>query len=589
MFDAQYSIRTHVNQDLSIEAVGSRVTLAGWVNRRRDHGGLIFVDLRDRSALVQTTFDPAASEEAFKLAEQIRPEWVVRIEGVVSARPEGTINPAMHTGEIEILVDKLEVLSRSETPPFEIEAESDTDESTRMRWRYLDIRRPEMRDALILRDTVTKSFRDSLAKRGFLDIETPILNKSTPEGARDFIVPSRQNPGKFYALPQSPQLFKQLLMIGGTERYYQIARCFRDEDLRADRQPEFTQVDIEMSFVTMDDVLSLTEDVVGEVFSAVGKNISAPFERMSYTDAMNFYGSDRPDVRFGMKLIDVGELVKNSGFKVFAGAVEGGKVVKLINAKGGGDLSRSRIDAFNQLALDNGAKGLAWMAFTSEGELRSPIAKFFSEDEIEALKNAASVEAGDLLLFCADELNIANEVLGVIRLAAADELGVERCGDAVLWVVDFPMFKADEETGKLTANHHPFTRPYDDELPLLESNPLEMLSYSYDLVMNGLEVGGGTLRIHDSALQLKVLETIGLEADEAKEQFGFLLEALTFGAPPHGGIALGLDRFVMLLAGADSIREVIAFPKTSSGADPMTQAPSVVSVRQLKEAHIKVD
>lgn len=589
MFDAKYSIRSQVNGDLNSSKIGERVTLAGWVNRRRDHGGLIFADLRDRSALVQCTFDPEKSAEAFALAEQIRPEWTVKIEGVVQARPAGTENANMITGEIEVLVDSLKVLSRSETPPFEIEADSDTDELTRMRWRYLDMRRPELKNALILRDTVSRAFRTALAERGFLDIETPILNKSTPEGARDFIVPSRLNASKFYALPQSPQLFKQLVMIGGLERYYQIARCFRDEDLRADRQPEFTQVDIEMSFVDMEDVLALTEDVVGEVFKAVGKDIPAPFARMSYAQAMNEYGSDRPDLRFDLKLQDVSEIVKDFEFKVFSGAVADGKVVKLINAKGAGEFSRSRIDALNQLALDNGAKGLAWMAKNAEGELRSPIAKFLSEADIAALSSAAEFEAGDLLLFCADTLSVSNEVLGVIRLAVAAELGIKPEGDAVLWVVDFPMFKHDEETGKLTANHHPFTRPYDHEIEMLKSNPLDMLSYSYDLVMNGLEVGGGTLRIHDSELQLKVFETIGLDVDEAKDQFGFLLEALTFGAPPHGGIALGLDRFVMLLAGADSIREVIAFPKTSSGSDPMTSAPSYVSAKQLKEAHIKVD
>lgn len=589
MFDANYSMRSHINEELNASLIGETVVLAGWVNRRRDHGALIFVDLRDRSALVQCTFDPEVAQDSFALAEQIRPEWVVKIEGTVQARPAGTENPNMLTGEVEVLVSKLEVLARSETPPFEIEENSDTDELTRMRWRYLDMRRPELKNALILRDTVSKSFRSALSDRGFLEIETPILNKSTPEGARDFVVPSRLNAGKFYALPQSPQLFKQLLMVGGAERYYQIARCFRDEDLRADRQPEFTQVDIEMSFVGMEDVLALTEDVVGEVFTAVGKDIPAPFMRMSYDDAMNNYGSDRPDIRFDMKLVDVSSIVADSGFKVFASAVADGKVVKLINAKGAGDFSRSRIDALNQLALDNGAKGLAWMAFNEEGEIRSPILKFFSESDLEAIKAAAQVEAGDLLLFCADELNRANEVLGVIRLAVAAELGIKPEGDAVLWVVDFPLFKHDEETGKLTANHHPFTRPYDSELELLESNPLAMKSYSYDLVMNGLEVGGGTLRIHDSELQLKVLETIGLEVEEAKEQFGFLLEALKYGPPPHGGIALGLDRFVMLLAGASSIREVIAFPKTSSGSDPMTVAPSAVSQKQLAEVHIKLD
>lgn len=582
-------MRSHVNAELNATKVGEEVSVAGWVAKRRDHGGLIFVDLRDRSGIVQTTFDPNVAKEAFELAEQIRPEWVVTIKGIVRNRPEGTLNPNMASGEIEIEVSSIEVLNKAKTPPFEIEEGIDTDELTRLKWRYLDIRRPEVRDALILRDMVTGAFRTALSKRGFLDIETPILNKSTPEGARDFIVPSRLNPGKFYALPQSPQLFKQLLMIGGVERYYQIARCFRDEDLRADRQPEFTQVDLEMSFVSMEDVLKLVEDVMAEVMEAAGAPIKTPLARMAYKDAMNNYGSDRPDLRFGLLLEDVSEVMKDVGFKVFASAVKEGKVVKSINAKGAGDFSRSRIDALNQLAIDSGAKGLAWMAFTSKGELRSPIAKFFSEEDIATLKERMEVEDGDLLVFVADDLKIANEVLGIIRLALADELEIERSGFAYLWVVDFPLLQFDDESKRYVANHHPFTRPFDEHVELLESSPDEVLSYSYDLVMNGIEIGGGTLRIHNADLQLEVLKAIGLSEAEAKDQFGFLLDALAFGAPPHGGIALGLDRLVMLLAGLSSIRDVIAFPKTSSGADPMAASPTGVSARQLKEAHIRVD
>jgi len=589
MFDGTYSIRTHVNDQVTADLVGQEVTLAGWVGKRRDHGGLIFVDLRDRSAIVQVTFDPDHAGEAFKTAEQIRPEWVVAVTGTVRLRPEGTVNENMVTGRVEVVVSSIEVLNSSKTPPFEIEEGIDTDELTRMKWRYLDIRRPEVARALALRDKVTQTFRSALSKRGFMEVETPILNKSTPEGARDFIVPSRLNAGKFYALPQSPQLFKQLLMVGGIERYYQIARCFRDEDLRADRQPEFTQVDIEMSFVKMDDVLKMMEDVMSDVMASAGHEFVTPLRRMTWHDAMNDYGSDRPDVRFGLNLVDVSELVAQCGFKVFSGAVSGGGVVKAINAKGAGDFSRGKIDAFNKVALDSGAKGLAWIAFPSTGEVKSPIAKFFTEEEIDALRRATDAQAGDLIMFIADEIDVANEVLGVIRLRLADELGIERTGYAPLWVVDFPMFLPDKESGGWTATHHAFTLPHEEYLDTLESNPGDVLSYSYDLVMNGLEIGGGTLRIHNQELQMRVLKTIGLKEEEATDQFGFLLEALAFGAPPHGGIALGLDRLIMVLAGADSIRDVIAFPKTSSGGDPMSSSPSNVAPRQLKEAHIRID
>ncbi len=589
MLDARYSMRSHTAGSLTAETIGETVRLTGWVGKRRDHGGLIFIDVRDRSGIVQCTFDPDASGEAFVIAEQVRPEWVVLLDGTVRRRPEGTENANMPTGEIEVIITSARVLNRSETPPFEIEAGIETDELTRLKWRYLDIRRPEVMAALTLRDRITQRFRKSLEHRSFIEVETPILGRSTPEGARDFIVPSRMNAGKFYALPQSPQLFKQLLMVGGMERYYQIARCFRDEDLRADRQPEFTQVDIEMSFVEVDDVLQMMEEVMREVMREAGHDLPIPLARITWNESMERYGSDRPDTRFALELVDVSAVFSASEFKVFSGALAGGGAIKALNAKGAGDWSRSRIDALNQLAIDSGAKGLAWVAFTSAGEIKSPIAKFFSEDEMVAFRDAMDVEPGDMVCMVADKRQTANEVLGVLRLRLADELEIERSGFETLWVVDFPMFRFDEEEERWAANHHPFTLPFAEHEALVESDPAAVLSYAYDLVMNGLEIGGGTLRIHDPELQYRVLRRLGLSEQEATEQFGFLLEALAFGAPPHGGIALGLDRLVMLLAGASSIRDVIAFPKTSSGSDPMTSAPDVVSARQLKDVHLRVD
>ena len=589
MFDARYSIRSHVAGALGTPQVGETVSLAGWVHRRRDHGGLAFIDLRDRSGIVQLVFDPDIAGPAFVVAEQVRPEWVIQVEGRVRPRPEGTVNPALPTGEIEVEITSAKVLNRSVTPPFEIDSGFETDELTRLRYRYIDIRRPEMLANLVLRDALAQRFHKSLESRGFIEVETPILTKSTPEGARDYLVPSRTQPGRFYALPQSPQLFKQLLMVAGVERYYQIARCFRDEDLRADRQPEFTQVDIEMSFCTMEDVLTLVEEVIGEVVSEAAVGLPVPLPRMTWHEALDRYGSDRPDTRFGMELVELSSVFSDSGFKVFSSALEGNGVVKGIRVEGGGSFARSRIDALNQTAIDAGAKGLAWYAVSPDGEVRSPVSKFFSPEEEKGLREALGLGSGDLALMVADQRQTANEVLGELRVALADELGLAGPGVKALWVVDFPLFKWDDDEESWTVNHHPFTRPFDEHVGMIEDSPAEVLSYSYDMVMNGIEVGGGTLRIHDPELQRRVLRAIGVSDEQAAAKFGFLLEALAHGAPPHGGVAFGFDRLVMLLAGGRSIRDVIAFPKTSSAACPLTGAPDPVSPRQLKELGIRVD
>ena len=586
----QYCIHTATCGELRTEDIGREVVLTGWAWHKRDHGGLIFVDLRDRAGYTQVVVDPdCVTPEEFSMAEHIGREDVLEISGKVRERGPESVNPNMATGEIEVLATELVTLNKSLTPPFSIENGIETDETTRMKWRYLDLRRPEMYASLKLRHDVAQALRGALDERGFIEVETPILANSTPEGARDFLVPSRTNPGSFYALPQSPQQFKQMLMCAGVERYYQIARCFRDEDLRADRQPEFTQVDVEMSFVEGDEVMDLMEDVMREVLAAVGVEHEFPLQRMQWSDAMKYYGCDRPDVRFGMKLVDVTELVKGCGFKVFAGAVEKGGVVKCINAKGAGDWSRGEVDKLAEVAAANGAKGMAWISYTSDGKVKSPIVKFLGEDVHEAVKQAAGVEPGDLLLFAADAPATANAVLSALRLHLADVMGIERKGHALLWVVNFPMFKYDDEEKKYAAEHHPFTMPRREDLDKIESDPLSVGSYSYDLVMDGFEVGGGTIRIHDAKLQRRVFRRLGLADEEIDRKFGHLIQALEHGAPPHGGIALGLDRLIMLLAGKDSIRDVIAFPKTSSGTDPMTGAPSEVTRRQLKEASISID
>ena len=589
-FRNEYCMHTATCGQLRATDVNQEVTLCGWAWHTRDHGGLIFIDLRDRDGYTQVVVDPdCVSEEDFHAAEHLGREYVLKVSGRVRERAPEAINPNMITGEIEVLANAVEVLNTSVTPPFSIEDGIETDEITRMKWRYLDIRRPEMLANLKLRHTVTQAMRRALDERGFLEIETPILANSTPEGARDYIVPSRPNPGKFYALPQSPQQFKQMLMCAGVERYYQIARCFRDEDLRADRQPEFTQVDIEMSFVEGDDVCDMMEGVMAETLKAVGvTDVTFPLQKMQYADAMRDYGCDRPDVRVGMLLHDITDIVKDTGFKVFASVAQSGGVVKAINVKGAGDWSRGEVEKLASIAEANGAKGMAWVAFTTDGQEKSPIKKFFTDEEWAALKAEMEVEPGDLLLFAADKPEIANAVLSALRLHMADAMNIPREGHALLWVVNFPMFRYDEDEKKYAAEHHPFTHVLKEDLDKIESDPLACGSYSYDLVMDGFEVGGGTIRIHNAEEQRRILRVVGLTDEEIDEKFGHLIRALELGAPPHGGIALGLDRLVMLLARKDSIRDVIAFPKTSSASDPMTGAPSAVTGRQLKDVNLRI-
>ena len=585
-----HSMHTRTCGELRAAAIGEEVTLTGWVSRRRDHGGLIFCDLRDREGITQCTFDPEhAAGEAFHTAETMRPEWPILVHGTVIARDADTVNPKLPTGEIEVLADRVEVLNRSKTPPFQIEDGIETSEDTRLRYRYLDLRRPEMMANLKLRSDFTFAIRTALHDRAFMEVETPSLFKSTPEGARDFIVPSRLQPGSFYALPQSPQLLKQLLMVGGVERYYQVAKCFRDEDLRADRQPEFTQVDIEMSFVDQDDVMSALEDVLHDAFAHMGVDMPTPLRRLTYWDAMDTYGTDKPDTRYGMTLVDLTDVFKNSKFKVFAGAANTeGHVVKAINAKGAGAWPRAQIDKLAKVAEAFGAKGLAWIAFREDGSINSPIVKFFADEEMAELRRRCDVEPGDLVMFAAGPRLASDEILGGMRCHMADALDVPREGHDFLWVVDFPLFHWDDEAKRYEAEHQPFTLPHVDELDLLETDPLAMGSCTYDFVMDGFEAGGGGMRIHNSDLQLKMLEFMGFTEERARAQFGFLMDALEFGAPPMGGFALGLDRVCMLLAGADSIRDVMAFPKTSSGSDLMSAAPSEVSMAQLKEVGLRL-
>ncbi|MEC2223507.1 MULTISPECIES: aspartate--tRNA ligase [Heyndrickxia] len=582
--------RSYYCGDVTEQQIGEKVVLKGWVQRRRDLGGLIFIDLRDRAGIVQIVFNTAVSEEAFKLAEKVRNEYVLEVEGKVVARSENTVNPNLKTGKIEIQADRLAIINNAKTPPFMIENETDVAEDVRLKYRYLDLRRPVMFETMKMRHAITKSIRGFLDEEGFIDVETPVLTKSTPEGARDYLVPSRVHPGEFYALPQSPQLFKQLLMISGFDRYYQIARCFRDEDLRADRQPEFTQIDIETSFMSQEDILAMTERMIKRLMKEVKNvDIETPLPRLTYEEAMNRYGSDKPDTRFGMELVDVSEIVKNAGFKVFASAVTSGGQVKAINAKGAASkYSRKDIDALGEFAARYGAKGLAWLKAENEG-LKGPVAKFFTEAEQSQIAAATNAETGDLLLFVADKKSVVADALGALRNKLGKELGlIDESKFNFLWVTDWPLLEYDEEAGRYTAAHHPFTMPFEEDIEKLETDPASVKAQAYDIVLNGYELGGGSLRIYKRDIQEKMFKALGFSKEQAQSQFGFLLDAFDYGTPPHGGIALGLDRIVMLLAGRSNLRDTIAFPKTASASCLLTDAPGAVSEAQLDELQLKL-
>ncbi|MDU4929746.1 MAG: aspartate--tRNA ligase [Staphylococcus epidermidis] len=573
------------------EFLNEKVTLKGWVHNRRDLGGLIFVDLRDREGIVQIVFNPDFSEEALQVAETVRSEYVVEVQGVVTKRDAETINPKIKTGQVEVQVSNIEIINKSETPPFSINEENvNVDENIRLKYRYLDLRRQELAQTFKMRHQTTRSIRQYLDNNGFFDIETPVLTKSTPEGARDYLVPSRVHEGEFYALPQSPQLFKQLLMISGFDKYYQIVKCFRDEDLRADRQPEFTQVDIEMSFVDQEDIIAMGEDMLRKVVKDVkGIDVSGPFPRMTYAEAMDRYGSDKPDTRFGMELINVSQLGKEMNFKVFKDTVDNNGEIKAIVAKDAANkYTRKDMDALTEFVNIYGAKGLAWVKVVDDG-LSGPIARFFEDANVETLKQLTEAKPGDLVMFVADKPNVVAQSLGALRIKLAKELGlIDESKLNFLWVTDWPLLEYDEDAKRYVAAHHPFTSPKREDIEKLDTEPENVQANAYDIVLNGYELGGGSIRIHDGELQQKMFEVLGFTNEQAQEQFGFLLDAFKYGAPPHGGIALGLDRLVMLLTNRTNLRDTIAFPKTASATCLLTDAPGEVSDKQLQELSLRI-
>ena len=583
--------RSHSCNDLGVENVGEVVTLMGWVLRRRDHGGVIFIDLRDRWGITQVVFNPEIHAEMHDKAHQLRSEWVIAIEGRVEKRPPAMENPNLATGAIEVLVDTLRILNSSLTPPFPLDEEIEVSENLRLKYRYIDLRRPSMAANLIMRHRAAQSVRTYLDQNNFLEIETPVLTRSTPEGARDYLVPSRVNPGKFYALPQSPQLFKQLLMVSGLDRYYQIVRCFRDEDLRADRQPEFTQIDMELSFIEQEDIYEIIEGMMLKLFRDVlNIELPVPFARMDYDEALGRYGTDRPDTRFGLELVDLTETVRNCGFKVFQTVVKKGGLVKSINAKGCGDFSRKDLDDLTAYVGQFGAKGLAWVKVKPGGEWQSPITKFFTDEERGAISRELGAAENDVLFFVADTKTIVHQALSELRLELGRRLGlINKNTYNFVWVVDFPLLEYDHEEKRHVAVHHPFTAPKEEDIEFLDKDPGRVRSKAYDLVLNGIEIGGGSIRIHQKEMQDEIFAALGIAKNEADDKFGFLLQALELGAPPHGGIAFGLDRLMMILTGRDTIRDVIAFPKTQKATCPLTEAPASVARKQLTELYLRPD
>lgn len=584
-------IRTHMCGELSLNNLGEEVSLTGWVQKSRDLGGLLFIDLRDRTGILQVVFNKDIDSQLFEKAQKVRGEYVIHVSGKIGERAENAINKRMKTGYIELLASDITIISKSETPPIYIEDDLNVSENLRLKYRYLDLRRPVMQNFFFVRHRINKLIRDYFDKNGFIEIETPVLTKTTPEGARDYLVPSRVQPGKFFALPQSPQLFKQILMVSGFDKYYQIVKCFRDEDLRADRQPEFTQLDMEMSFVDADDVISVIEGLMKEVFKNIkDQEISLPLPRMTYKEAMERYGSDKPDIRFGLELKDLGDILTDSEFKVFSETIKNGGCIKAINAEGcGSNLSRKEIDGLGEFVKTYRAKGLAWMNFTKDG-LKSPIAKFLKEEEIKSIIERMNAKTGDIIFIVADNKKVVYDSLGQLRLELARRFNlVDENKIGLLWVTEFPLLDYDDEENRYVAMHHPFTSPMDEDIELLDSEPLKARAKAYDIVLNGYELGGGSIRIHDSEIQQKMFNLLGFSKDEAWKKFGFLLEAFKYGTPPHGGLAIGMDRLIMLLTGTDNIRDVIAFPKTQSASCLMTDAPSFADEKQLAELKLKVE